>query len=64
MGEQWYSKHVLPLFLVAAVVVALGVAPAIALLIFVPLDKLFPVYGPDALGSIFSNRASDWYLNS
>jgi hypothetical protein len=63
MGERWYSKPEALFFLLFAVAVAIGLAPAIALIIFVPLDKLFPVYGPDALRPIFSNSASDWYLN-
>jgi hypothetical protein len=44
MGERWYSKNDLQLFLIMAGCGAVGLAPAIALLIFIPHDKLFPVY--------------------
>jgi hypothetical protein len=36
MGERWYSKPGAPFFLLFSVAVAIGLAPAIALITFVP----------------------------
>jgi hypothetical protein len=49
MREWWYSKHDWPLFLSTVCFLGgVGFGPAIALLIFIPHDKLFPVYGGTA----------------